>query len=206
LIYQVTITFLHRFYHLRHQQSDLNYNKCMPDPGLSPFHRLFDKLYPLIRFYYERIKGNEWFSQITPADGIPEELWLGGAPDTPQDYAYLLDQGIRAVVNVRAERNDDVEFYQEHDIAYLQVWAPDIGVPEVEAIQAAVSWIAGRVEERRPVLVHCAKGRGRSAVILAAYLVKEHYLSYPQAAALLKERRSLTKLETRHKAQIQRLL
>lgn len=175
----------------------------MPDPGISPFHRLFDKFYPLIRFVYERVMGHDWFSLVTPSNGIPEELWLGGAPDTPQDYAFLVEQGIRAVVNVRAERDDDTGFYQQQGITYHRVWAPDIGVPDLADIQTAVDWITDQVSQGRPVLVHCAKGRGRSAVVLAAYLVITHDLSYEQAAASLKARRPLTKLEARHERQIQ---
>ena len=41
---------------------------------MSLFHTVYDKMYPAIRFLYERVGRNEWFSEITP------ELWLGGAP------------------------------------------------------------------------------------------------------------------------------
>ena len=72
---------------------------------LSLFHRGFDKLFPAIRYYYETVRGHAWFTQITP------QLWLGGAPAYPRDYQALLDLGINAVVNIRAERDDDVDFY-----------------------------------------------------------------------------------------------
>lgn len=178
----------------------------MPERELTPFHRLFDRLYPLIRFFYERIRGHDWFTRITPTDGIPEELWLGGAPDSHHDYQFLVDKGIQAVLNVRAEREDDLEFYNQHDIAYRQVWVPDIGVPDVESIKSAVEWIADQVRHGKPILVHCAKGRGRSAVILAAYLVVEHDFTFEEAAWLLKDKRPLTKLESRHARQVEALL
>ena len=52
----------------------------------------------------------------------------------------------------------------------------------------------------RTVLVHCAKGRGRSATLAAAYLMREEGLSFEAARDALREKRELSKLEARHKA------
>ncbi len=160
---------------------------------LGLFHRLFDRLYPLIRFTYERILGHAWFSQITP------DLWLGGAPDYRRDYEAILKHNIRAVINIRAERADETLFYDRHGITHERYLVPDIGVPDEAIISHAVDWIAAQVADGRAVLVHCAKGRGRSATLLAAYLMRERGLTYDQAADLLRSRRALVKLEERHR-------
>ena len=166
----------------------------MPSPDkLSLFHTLFDKLYPLIRFTYEKIMGHVWFSQITP------QLWIGGAPTYKRDYTELVGCGITAVVNIRAEREDETAFYDQHGITYVQYKVPDIMTPAEETISQAVDWIKAQVDEGRTVLVHCAKGRARSATLLAGYLMREHGLTFDQAHTLIKSKRPLTKLEPRHR-------
>jgi atypical dual specificity phosphatase len=160
---------------------------------LSLFHRAFDKLYPAIRFVHETVSRNEWFSQITP------RLWLGGAPAYARDYEFIRAHGITAVVNIRAEREDDTAFYERHGIAHVQYKVPDVGIPDGTTISLAVGWVDQQIAAGRNVLIHCAKGRGRSATLLAGYLMFHEGMTYDEANALMKQQRKLTKLEDRHR-------
>jgi atypical dual specificity phosphatase len=163
------------------------------DQELGLVHRLFDKLYPVIRFSYETVGGHVWFSEIT------SQLWLGGAPTYRRDYERLLELGIGAVVNIRAERADETAFYDRHGIAHVRYRVPDVMVPDDTTISHATDWIKAQVDDGRVVLIHCAKGRGRSATLLAGYLMREQGLTFDEANELMKSKRPLTKLEDRHR-------
>jgi atypical dual specificity phosphatase len=162
-------------------------------PRLGLLHRGFDRLYPAIRFTYERLLGNLWFSQVTPT------LWLGGAPTYGRDYRELRRHGITAVVDMRAERQADVEYYDKHDIAHRRFRVPDVTVPDHDTLTDAVDWISDRILEGRTVLIHCAKGRGRSATVLAAYLMDTQGMTFDEVDDLLTRKRPLVKLQDRHR-------
>ena len=137
--------------------------------------------------------GHVWFSEITP------HLWLGGAPTYGRDFEELLRIGITAVVDVRAERDAEPAFFLEHDIAHRQYRVPDVTVPDAAVLDDGVDWITARLAEGRTVLVHCAKGRGRSATVLAAYLMADQGMTFAEVDELLTSKRSLVKLQDRHR-------
>lgn len=159
---------------------------------MSPFHYLFDKLYPVIRFTYEKVQGHRWYDEIT------NDLWLGGAPTYPRDYQYLLKQGIRAVVDIRDERSDDLELYARQGINHLKLRVPDMHMPPLDILTEGVDFMKDQIDQGRIVYVHCAKGRGRSAALIAAYLMKHNEMNYDTAKNLLEFKRRLVKLEARH--------
>ncbi len=164
---------------------------------MNPFHWAFDKFYPAIRYVYERLQGHRWFDRITP------ELWLGGAPTYERDYQFLLDNNITAVLDMRAEREGDRDFYERHDIAYKRLEVLDATVPGDEYMTEGADWIRDQIDDGRTVLVHCAKGRGRSATLVAAYLMRYESLPYDECHTLMKDVRPLVKLEDRHRRRLE---
>jgi len=159
---------------------------------MSPFHYIFDKLYPVIRFTYEKVQKHRWYDEIT------KEVWLGGAPTYKRDYQYLLTQGIRAVVDIRDERSDDLALYADQGINHIKLRVPDMHMPGMDILTEGVDFMKEQIDQGRVVYVHCAKGRGRSAALVAAYLMKHHEMSYEKAKQMLEVKRPLVKLQARH--------
>jgi len=159
---------------------------------MNPIHWSFDKLYPTIRFVYERIQGHPWFQPIDT------QLWMGGAPTYERDYDFLLDNGISAVVDMRAEREDDLALFDRNDIDHIKLRVLDVMVPPPEMLDVGTEFMERHIRSGDSVLVHCAKGRGRSATMVAAYLMRFRGYSYEQARQLMIERRPLTNLQSRH--------
>lgn len=167
---------------------------------MSLFHTIFDKFYPLIRFIYEHIQGHPWYDSILP------NLWLGGAPTYKRDYDFLLAQKVGAVVDIRNEREDDLALFVQNDIKHMKLRVPDIAAPPVEIVEEGVEFIHKHIQDGRTVYVHCAKGRGRSATLVAGYLMKHKGMSFAEARAFMKEKRPLVKLEARHAAVLEKWL
>ena len=72
-------------------------------------------------------------------------------------------------------------------------------VPDEDVLTDAVDWISARIDEGRVVLIHCAKGRGRSATVLAAYLMDTKGMTFDEVDELLNAKRPLVKLQDRHR-------
>jgi atypical dual specificity phosphatase len=103
-----------------------------------------------------------------------------GLPVTEDEFKWLADHGIKSVVTVR-EVALPSGWFDGSDIDYLHLQVEDYGAPAIEEIDQAVGFIEQQISNNRPVMVHCAAGKGRTGTVLAAYLVKNQGMTAEQA-------------------------
>lgn len=104
---------------------------------------------------------------------IKDDIYL--ASRLSADEALTLEeQNIGAVLDVTCEF--DALDWSSHfmDIDYLNIPILDHQSPTKSQLRQALNWMDSKRNQGKPVLVHCALGRGRSLFCVAAYLLAKH--------------------------------
>ena len=118
---------------------------------------------------------------------IDGKLAGSGLPMTYSQFFWLIKHGIKTIITVREVPlpsnwfTDSIKNIDSDNINYLHLSVEDFGAPSIEEIDSTVDYIQRQIDNRKPVMVHCAAGKGRTGTILAAYLLKNENLTAEQA-------------------------
>ena len=124
---------------------------------------------------------------------INNKLAGSGTPMTSEQYRWLIKNNIKSIVTVREfplpqkwlVDNEKKTIINDYKFVYVK----DYGVPTLEVLDNIVDYINIKItKEKKPLVVHCAAGKGRTGTILAAYLLKQDNISSQEA---IKKIRSL---------------
>ena len=113
---------------------------------------------------------------------IENKLAGSGTPMTAEQYEWLIKNNIRSIVTLREFplpekwliNNGKLEVEKDYKFEYVK----DYGVPTLKVLDEIVDYINKKInDEKKPLMLHCAAGKGRTGTILAAYLMKLENLS-----------------------------
>jgi atypical dual specificity phosphatase len=91
-------------------------------------------------------------------------------PSSPEDFAWLREQGIEVLVSLTEDRPRR-DWAEEAGLLVFHEPLIDMEAPTQEQLDRAVSAILRATERNMGVAVHCGAGLGRTGVVLAGYFV-----------------------------------
>lgn len=109
---------------------------------------------------------------------VQDKLSGSGLPVSRREFGWLLRHGIKSIVTVR---EIPLPSGWTKGVNYLHLRVDDYDAPSLEELDRTVNFIDTQITNERPVNVHCAAGRGRTGLILAAYLLKKENLDAEEA-------------------------
>ena len=119
---------------------------------------------------------------------IEDELAGSGMPMNQSQFAWIVRHGIKTVITVR-EVGLPSKWLDDKVIDYFHLKVEDYGAPSLTQMDTTVNYIQEHINDRKPVMVHCAAGRGRTGTILAAYFLKKNNLTTEQAIKRIRDLR-----------------
>jgi atypical dual specificity phosphatase len=126
---------------------------------------------------------------------IDGKLAGSGLPLTYDQFEWAVAEGIRSIVSVREVPLPSEWLAMDNGkdgrpaIDYLFLKVADYDAPAAEEMDGAVDHIQRQIAADRPVMVHCAAGKGRTGTVLAAYFMKTKGLSADEAIEWIRSMR-----------------
>lgn len=114
---------------------------------------------------------NRRIDRVPAVQKVDAHLYLASRL-TRTDVESLKHENIQAILDVTCEFAGLDWSKEEGDFEYLNVPILDQSIPSPAQINQAISWVHQQVRRNRSVVIHCALGRGRSVMIMAAYLLR----------------------------------
>jgi protein-tyrosine phosphatase len=104
-------------------------------------------------------------------DWVLPNLAIGGHLSPAVAGLLATRHGIRRVVDLRDEEEDDLELLARHGVELLRLPTPDLEPVAQRMLWTGVEWVSEALARGERVLIHCQYGIGRSALLACCVLV-----------------------------------
>lgn len=144
--------------------------------------------------WFATIAGRALHWRTPPISEVAPGLYVGVRLFLPE-AARLERLGVRHVLDLCAELPTNA-LLARPPFERLQLPVLDRCPPAPDEVARAAEWVAAKRAEGHPVYIHCAFGRGRSAMVAAAVLLRMGLARRPdEALALLVKARDIVRVK-----------
>jgi protein-tyrosine phosphatase len=88
------------------------------------------------------------------------------------EWQAIQEAGVRCVLDLRSQTQDDIQAIQDLAMTFRHAPIVDGEAPELATLLDITDWVLDQQGTQGPVLVHCREGRGRSAMVGCAVLIR----------------------------------
>ena len=128
---------------------------------------------------------------LEKVNAITRRIYLGNIQSS-KDKQFFADKKIKAVLNCT---KDIPNTFAKNDIEYMRIPVDDsLKEKDFQLMYRYMPVICEFIHkhadiQRQPILVHCAMGRERSAIAVAAYFVSKHGMTPHEACKYVMDKR-----------------
>ena len=105
---------------------------------------------------------------------VTEDVAVSRAPNS-SDWPYLVEAGVKNVLDLRAEGPDQTALARSLELTYRRFPIEEGSAPDGDSLNELSDWVVETIQQGGPVLIFCREGRGRSVMVACGALTRLGY-------------------------------